>query len=168
MINVHRSYLALSVTWAGTGTERAPQKLDRNYSQHRSYSELLEPSWSEKASEQKSVKNLRKINDFCLLALVLGPSWAVLGLSGRVLGRPSGVLGRLGAVLGPSRAVLGRLGPVLGRLGAVLGPSWTVVGRLKPVVAPSWTRRGAILVNLEAVVGRFGALLETYEKPWNI
>ena len=34
MDNVTRSYLALSVTWAGTETERAPQQLARDRSWH--------------------------------------------------------------------------------------------------------------------------------------
>ena len=42
-----RTQSALSVTCAGTETERALQQLDRNCSHHRSYWEPLGPSWSD-------------------------------------------------------------------------------------------------------------------------
>ena len=74
---------------------------------------VLEASWAvlerreaETARRQKSVKNLRKMNDVGLVGLSWAASWRPL----RVSWRP----------LGPSWAHLGRLGPIFRRLEAFL------------------------------------------------
>ena len=82
---------------------------------------ILGASWAvlglreaEKVETPKSVQNLRKSNEFCLL----GPSWEC---SWRPLGASGGHLGRLGAILW-------HLGPLVYHLGGLLGASWPFLG----------------------------------------
>ena len=80
---------------------------------------VLGASWAvlgcreaEKVETPKSLQNLRKSNEFCLL----GPSWEC---SWRPLGASGGHLGRLGAILWHLGALLYHLGGLLALLGAL-------------------------------------------------
>ena len=81
----------------------------------------MERGKAEKAKTLKSLKNLRKINDFGFLGPSWEASWRLLGASWRPLVPSGGHLGRLGAILE-------RFGALLGHLRSLLGPSWPVRG----------------------------------------
>ena len=94
--------------------------------------------------------------------VILGPSWAILGLScqlGAIWGSRCtpevkilifrwfcSFWVKLDAILGHLWAFLGFLGPSWGHL----GPSWGHLG-------PSWGHLGAVLCHLEAIVGHLAA-----------
>ena len=75
-----------------------------------------------------SSRTAKQTEDAMLSLGHLGPSWAVFGRLGAILGH-----------LGPS---LGRLGAMLGHLGAVLGLSWGHLGPSWAVLEPSWGHLG--------------------------
>ena len=91
----------------------------------------MERGKAEKAKTLKSLKNLRKINDFGLLGPSWEASWRLLGASWRPIVPSGGHLGRLGAILERFRALVGNLR-------SLLGPSWPVRG---PFEAGSPSRR---------------------------
>ena len=111
---------------------------------------ILGASWAvlgrreaEKVETPKSVQNLWKTDEFCLL----GPSWEC---SWRPLGASGGHLGRLGAILW-------HLGPLVYNLGDLLGASWLFLGLSggprgrrpggKPsLIRTSWERPGVLFV----------------------
>ena len=100
---------------------------------------ILGASWAvlgrreaEKVETPKSLQNLRKSNEFCLLGPSRECSWRPLGASG-------GHLGRLGAILWHLGALLYHLGGLLGASWPFLGLSGGPRGR-RPEGKPSLTR----------------------------
>ena len=95
---------------------------------------VLGASWAvlgrreaEKVETPKSVQNLRKSYEFCLL----GPSWEC---SWRPLGASGGHLGRLGAILWHLGAHLYHLGSLLEASWPFLGLSGTSRSRIGPLL----------------------------------
>ena len=84
----------------------------------------MERGKAEKAKTLKSLKNLRKINDFGLLGPSWEASWRLLGASWRPLGPSGGHLGRLRAIFRRLWALSDRLDGPPRWPGPVLGPSW--------------------------------------------
>ena len=78
----------------------------------------------------------------------MGGLRTVRGSCGAVMGAPWGLLGQW---LG----LLGRLGALLGRLGAVFAVWRVSWDRFGAVEGPSWAPPGAIIGQLEALLGRY-------------
>ena len=126
----------------------------------------LRPSWQHRLRKmpeyQNTWKNLRKINESCLLGAPSWPSWGAIGallgrfgLSGASLRRPEAVWGHLRAVWGPSWSVLGPLGTLSGPSWGRLGPTWALLG---PSGAPFGPLLGHLGATLEAIDQKRGRL----------
>ena len=105
---------------------------------------VLERREAETARRHKSVKNLRKMNDFGLVGLSWAASWRPLGVSWRPLGPSWAHLGRLGPIFRRLEAFLDHLADHLGAVRAArkrVCRNGAVFRRLPPAFPP-WLGRG--------------------------